>query len=662
MAGMLVASCDSTTVGPSTDVTIVLGVENACASRARAVDLTISTGDRVDSSAHWDVTSPGVLPIALNISLESEPGALHRATATFTLSAGATGSDDLVSTLGRPIPDGASGRLVMTLACVCAGKKCGAGQDCEEIPVGSGQATCVDNASCGNGRCEAGEDCTGCATDCACSCGDGTCGDGESCETCLLDCGSCCGNGVCDADEQCANCPGDCGCVCGDAQCVALEDATSSCCTDCGGCDPKDCGDGFCGPTEDPCSCPVDCGGCCADSCGDGLCNCGETCASCPQDCPDPCCGSTCGDGQCSCGETCESCPTDCPSACCGVSCGDGQCSGTCGETKCTCPADCGADPCCGASCGDGTCQPSCGETTCGCPLDCTAEPCCAPGTKPCDGECILDSECCSCWAQEWCDPVYGECRSDCLAWNIQSINGTPVGGTVGACSSYPCYVTYRLDCPLPPPELLADGVVDGLPWANAPLPGTMTGGDGNVYWTQTVQAEDAPAVYTSLKVHRVDSTCASPGCPKTNGIDITFYCPAGTSACGSNCCTSAEWCDAGTCRHECSSFLIHSVNAVTIDSTTVTCPSYPCTIVYESDCPASPPQAHADGVYNGTPFYDAPVAEAITGTDGNVTFTQIHPAPTQPIYYTGLVLHRPSSMCSPQSCPVTNAVSVTLP
>lgn len=39
------------------------------------------------------------------------------------------------------------------------------------------------------------------------------------------------------------------------------------------------CGDGACGPLEDPTSCPGDC------SCGDGICSSGEDTASCPADC-----------------------------------------------------------------------------------------------------------------------------------------------------------------------------------------------------------------------------------------------------------------------------------------------------------------------------------------------------------------------------------------
>ncbi|WP_165373024.1 trypsin-like peptidase domain-containing protein [Sorangium cellulosum] len=39
------------------------------------------------------------------------------------------------------------------------------------------------------------------------------------------------------------------------------------------------CGDGACGPLEDPASCPGDC------SCGDGICSSGEDTASCPADC-----------------------------------------------------------------------------------------------------------------------------------------------------------------------------------------------------------------------------------------------------------------------------------------------------------------------------------------------------------------------------------------
>lgn len=666
LCGVLATSCDSETEETS-QATVLLGVEASCAARARAVTLTITTGDREDSSAQWSVDGIDELPISQTVSLPSEPGAMHKATATFTLAGGDGSGDDspVVSTLVRFFPDGADTRVVITLACVCAGKQCGAGQNCAEIPAGSGQAVCVDQESCGNGRCETAEDCSLCPADCACTCGNGSCGDDEDCFTCPVDCGTCCGNAVCDADENCASCPADCGCVCGDAACDALE-GPAVCCTDCGGCDDTNCGNDVCEATEDPCSCVADCGGCCADTCGDGLCNCGETCATCAADCPDPCCGASCGDGTCSCGETCESCPADCPSACCGVTCGDGQCQDECGETSCACPSDCGTDPCCDASCGDGQCQASCGENSCSCPLDCTTELCCPANYKECDGECIPVADCC-CEADEWCDG--GTCRPECSSWRIEQINGVPVGGTSGSCTSYPCAIAYSSDCPLPPPQLEVDGVCNGSPYSDAPISETIGGTDGSLSWTQYIDVSQAPAVYTNDRMHRPDADCVPSDCPRTNSVSLTFYCPSGTKDCNGTCipstqccCTGSDWCDSGDCRPECTSWRIHAVNSVVVDTTSATCTGYPCTVEWWADCSRPPPQLQVDGLLSGTPFDDVPISETIGGSDGNLSWQQVLADPGTPQAYTGLVIHRPDSLCAPQQCPVSNAVSVTLP
>lgn len=87
------------------------------------------------------------------------------------------------------------------------------------------------------------------------------------------------------------------------------------------------CGDGSCGPGEDPNSCPEDC----ASACGNGTCSGDEDAQSCPQDCN----GGACGNNTCEAGESPTSCPQDCSPPC-----GDSMC--TMGETPLRCPQDCG--------------------------------------------------------------------------------------------------------------------------------------------------------------------------------------------------------------------------------------------------------------------------------------------------------------------------------
>ena len=65
------------------------------------------------------------------------------------------------------------------------------------------------------------------------------------------------------------------------------------------------CGNGVCGPGEDPGNCPQDC-----ISCGNGVCDYGDTSWNCPSDCP------TCGDGICGYGEDQWSCWSDCRPSC----------------------------------------------------------------------------------------------------------------------------------------------------------------------------------------------------------------------------------------------------------------------------------------------------------------------------------------------------------
>ncbi len=111
------------------------------------------------------------------------------------------------------------------------------------------------------------------------------------------------------------------------------------------------CGDGICGPLENPSNCAADC------HCGNGICEIalGETAVTCPADCD-------CGDGICDSTENCSTCPSDCGPC---AFCGDGICDST--EDCNTCPEDCG--PC--AFCGDGICN---GAEWCGnCPQDCGA-------------------------------------------------------------------------------------------------------------------------------------------------------------------------------------------------------------------------------------------------------------------------------------------------
>jgi hypothetical protein len=125
--------------------------------------------------------------------------------------------------------------------------------------------------SCGNGMLDAGEHCDGATFDPSFDdCDDFGFAPGfVSCQSCLADTSMCelCGNGMCDPGETSCSCPGDCPddplscslCECGssggscacDADCVDRGDCCVNACNACGACGAV-CGNGLCGPSEEP--------------------------------------------------------------------------------------------------------------------------------------------------------------------------------------------------------------------------------------------------------------------------------------------------------------------------------------------------------------------------------------------------------------------------
>lgn len=236
-------------------VTLVMGAGKACAGAVRGVHLAVKDGARAALERDFVVEGKADLPVSADLAIPASTEAPWVATATFDLDQGPL-TAALHPSVSAALPAGTSGRVPLVLACVCLSVVCAEGETCAELPVGSGQVTCVSPALCGNASCEAGEDHTRCPADCPAACGDGICDGGEDCASCALDCGACCGDGACGHGETC-----------------------NTCAKDCGPC--PTCGDGTCQPSESCKTCPADC----ACTCGDGQCTGDESCATCVGDC-----------------------------------------------------------------------------------------------------------------------------------------------------------------------------------------------------------------------------------------------------------------------------------------------------------------------------------------------------------------------------------------
>ena len=286
-------------------------------------------------------------------------------------------------------------------------------------------------------------------------CGDGECGEEEDSESCPQDCGDgpdplgcleekCGGPWLqCFENEACAEiliCLDECGDddVCRD---VCVDEADPAAMGDfwvlisCGqesGClgpEPGECGDGACGPGENPQSCPEDCEGggdpvpCLTEFCEGEFYGCfqDEGCAaivSCLEGCQTPGCqeqciasapqdalgtfmelvecgenhgcfdgggDAVCGNDICDLGEDGFNCPEDCKGP--GGKCGDGKCDGP--ENPGNCPEDCGDDPVldcvlenCETSYYKCLSNPGCEEI-----LICLGD--CGPGDQQCEEGCL---------------------------------------------------------------------------------------------------------------------------------------------------------------------------------------------------------------------------------------------------------------------------------
>jgi hypothetical protein len=312
----------------------VLGVQDDCAPRVTEIGIEVTSGGVTEVKAAYPVHAPSDLPVAVTLPSSAGGQAQHAVTVTYQVRPATVGGAPTVVTSGPfTYSDGASGRIVYALPCTCIGVACPAGDTCEEQPAGSGHATCVRPAVCGDQICDQAEPVT-CPDDCASSCsGDGVCDPGETCATCPLDCGACCGDGVCQPTETEAGCPADCGT----------------------GPDKPVCGDAACDPGEDCSSCAIDC--CCSDPCcvAPGPC-CGSVDPCCGS--LDPCCGSAdpcCGSADPCCGLSPDGAPCAAAGACCTGQCTAGHCGACLAETSA-----CGADAdCCGGHCTGGACGTS---------------------------------------------------------------------------------------------------------------------------------------------------------------------------------------------------------------------------------------------------------------------------------------------------------------
>src|SRR5262245_20882872 len=100
-------------------VSLVLGVEAACASLVEEIDLEVTSNRTVELQQHYGGGAPLALPIAVAFQLPTS-GAEHTASATFTVDPG-RGQPKLMQTLNLSIADGTSGRIVLSLPCVCIG-------------------------------------------------------------------------------------------------------------------------------------------------------------------------------------------------------------------------------------------------------------------------------------------------------------------------------------------------------------------------------------------------------------------------------------------------------------------------------------------------------------------------------------------------------------
>jgi len=218
---------------------------------------------------------------------------------------------------------------------VCGDGVLEAGEQCDDGNTANGDgcsAGCALEVLCGNGVCDASEDPLSCPQDCAAVCGNGTLEPGEQCDdgnttsgdgcsaTCQVE--QFCGNGLCEHGEDPLICPEDCRAVCGNGAVEPGEQCDDGNTTSGDGCSAtcqveQSCGNGVCGPGENPLTCPEDCRAVCGngalepgEQCDDGNTANGDGCsATCQVE-------QFCGDGVCEPGENPLICPEDCRAVC----------------------------------------------------------------------------------------------------------------------------------------------------------------------------------------------------------------------------------------------------------------------------------------------------------------------------------------------------------
>jgi hypothetical protein len=357
------ASCGSSGPGAGTDVSLVLGIGEACASRLHAIDLEVQTAGKTDLSRAFYFEASALpaggtaalsqLPVATEVVLPPAPGTTHLVTATFVVDEAGGGTSQ--SALSLPVVDGTVARVVVSLPCVCIDYACPPGDNCVESPPGSGKATC-QVTSCSDGVKN------GLETDV--DCGGGACPPCAATQACLVarDCTS----GVCTGGE------------CQAPSCTDGAKNGAETGVDCGGGTCPGCGLGVACAVGSDCESGACGGGVCvrpAPTCTDGMKDGNETGVDCG--------GGTC--GPCGTGQGCNG----------GDDCTTGICTGnTCVEPTCTDGMKNGKET--GVDCGGGTCPPCGAGGGCGGGGDCTSGLCnngtctsCGPASCTGSSRCI---------------------------------------------------------------------------------------------------------------------------------------------------------------------------------------------------------------------------------------------------------------------------------
>ncbi len=180
-AGLLRCESGEPATSPGALIAVV-GIESRCAGQLRKIRLELGPGEPPSVLLDRPVPDRSAMPVAVPISLPQE-GPPSLLTATFTtVDPSASPPSPRETRFELLLPAGSSGRVTLSTPCVCLGFPCPEGTSCRELPAGSGKATCVSTALCGDGVCEASEDAVICPADCAQQCGDGRCDPGETCD------------------------------------------------------------------------------------------------------------------------------------------------------------------------------------------------------------------------------------------------------------------------------------------------------------------------------------------------------------------------------------------------------------------------------------------------------------------------------------------------